>query len=69
MQILAALGQNFLLIVDFVRSYAEVGKEYEEISMNDFNILSETVFNSTMEAIEDMTGAAHTFNRSMLHFS
>ncbi|KAH9511210.1 hypothetical protein DERF_009681 [Dermatophagoides farinae] len=54
--ILAALGQNFLLIVDFVRSYAEVGKEFEEISFSDLNMLTGSVFNSTLDVLDEMTG-------------
>jgi len=44
MQIIAALGQNFLLIVDFVRSYAEL-KEERSNSELEFEIPE--VFNST----------------------
>ncbi|XP_027197681.2 uncharacterized protein LOC113792012 isoform X1 [Dermatophagoides pteronyssinus] len=54
--ILAALGQNFLLIVDFVRSYAEVGKEFEEISFSDLNMLTGSVFNSTLDVLDEMAG-------------
>lgn len=47
---MAALGQNFLLIVDFVRSYAEVGKESEQsrLSISQF---TESIFNSTLSVI------------------
>ena len=46
-QIIAALGQNFLLIVDFVRSYAEVGEEREsfEVDLPDVGDVSD-VFNT-----------------------
>ncbi|KAI2803722.1 hypothetical protein BLOT_007858 [Blomia tropicalis] len=54
--ILAALGQNFLLIVDFVRSYAEVGKDYSELDISDLNFLTESMFNSTLDVIDEMTG-------------
>ena len=47
---MAALGQNFLLIVDFVRSYAEVGREEDQIPLV-LTQLTETMFNTTMSAI------------------
>ncbi|CAG2180621.1 unnamed protein product [Oppiella nova] len=48
--IVAALGQNFLLIVDFVRSYAEVGREDDNIQYA-FSQLTDVVFNTTLSAI------------------
>ena len=55
-QILAALGQNFLLIVDFVRSYAEVGREYAELDLTQIDLLTESMFNSTLDVIDEMAG-------------
>ncbi len=50
-QIVAALGQNFLLIVDFVRSYAEVGKDKADDTDLIFSKFTESVFNTTLSAI------------------
>ncbi|XP_054157217.1 uncharacterized protein LOC128955570 [Oppia nitens] len=52
--IVAALGQNFLLIVDFVRSYAEVGKEDDSLEYA-FSQFTETVYNTTLTAMS-LTG-------------
>ncbi|CAG2101898.1 unnamed protein product, partial [Medioppia subpectinata] len=56
--IVAALGQNFLLIVDFVRSYAEVGREDDNIEYA-FSQLTDAVFNTTLSAIS-LVGFAET---------
>ena len=50
------MGQNFLLIVDFVRSYAEVGREYEEIAFSQFDMLTQSVLNSTLDVLDEMAG-------------
>lgn len=44
-QIIAALGQNFLLIIDFVRSYAQLKEEHYTSSDLDIS----DVFNSTID--------------------
>ena len=60
---MAALGQNFLLIVDFVRSYAEVGKEEDDIP-SALTHLTDSVFNTTLSA---MGFTAFTDSSGVLH--
>lgn len=63
---MAALGQNFLLIVDFVRSYAEVGKEYEYSEIY-IDSTSDSVMNTTLSAIGVITNSDSGLDESMIY--